>query len=125
MIGGRELIAGRKKLAVFMRFLLSGPGPILKCFKKIIYPCLEEKMTSFHDMGRALPKSKNFWVITLTTLLFNCAPKFENENLPPKNVPSTISAENLGSFLKAEVVPHDEPEKYLVYFSWPHIDENK
>lgn len=45
----------------------------------------------------------------------------KNDN---KNENQTISAMQLGDFLKVDVVPTTKPERYMVYFSWPRVEEN-
>lgn len=60
-------------------------------------------------------------------LTLGCA-KFENENAKSesaKTEANSIEAKYLSDFIKLNVQPTVKPERYIVYFSWPQIIDEK
>lgn len=66
-----------------------------------------------------------FIVITVIGLLsiLGCA-KFENEDQSSPDLGSArVTAQSLSDFVKIQVQPTTEPEKYMVYFGWPKLSD--
>lgn len=59
--------------------------------------------------------------------LAGCNPEFaqqEIENDTPV-VPQPVNSRNFDGFLTVKIQPTAQPEKYMVYFSWPKIEDGK
>lgn len=69
-----------------------------------------------------------FNVIALLCLftLTSCNPEFtERDVRNNKNLTDTVNSKSLDQFVQVRVQPTAKPEKYMVYFSWPRIEDGK
>lgn len=58
--------------------------------------------------------------------LTGCNPEFtEQDVIEESPMLETVSSKNLDKFLTVKAQPTAQPEKYMVYFSWPKIEDNK
>lgn len=59
--------------------------------------------------------------------LTGCNPEFTEQDVRKNNTntPQTVNSSGLDQFLTVKVQPTAQPEKYIVYFSWPKIEDGK
>lgn len=71
--------------------------------------------------------STKFYYLILTLAFIGLALSAcsDFDNRPKENQPAIVSIESLPDFVTTSVAPTPTPEKYIIYFSWPKIDDSK
>lgn len=68
----------------------------------------------------------NVMALLCLFLLTGCNPEFTEQDVRKNmNIPETVNSRSLDQFLTVKVQPTAQPEKYMVYFSWPRIEDGK
>lgn len=68
----------------------------------------------------------NVMALLCLFLLTGCNPEFTEQDVRNnKNLTDTVSSQSLDQFVQVRVQPTSKPEKYMVYFSWPRIEDGK
>lgn len=68
----------------------------------------------------------NVMALLCLFLLTGCNPEFTEQDVKKNtSAPETVNSRSLDQFLTVKVQPTALPEKYMVYFSWPRIEDGK
>lgn len=68
----------------------------------------------------------NVTAVLCLFLLTGCNPEFTERDVRNNNsLTERVSSQSLDQFVKVRVQPTAKPEKYMVYFSWPRIEDGK
>lgn len=68
----------------------------------------------------------NVMALLCLFLLTGCNPEFTEQDVRNnKSLTETVSSKSLDQFIQVRVQPTAKPEKYMVYFSWPRIEDGK